>query len=182
MLANSKELALGSSAPAFSLLGTDRKKYSLESFNGAKLLVIIFTSNTCPYAQAYEQRFISMQRDYGNDGVSFCAINSNDEKALPEENYTQMQARARTSQLNYPYLRDESQRVAQAYNAACTPDVYLYDAQRKLRYHGRCDDNWKEPTQVKRRELTRAIELMLQNKPIDFEMRPATGTAIRWKK
>jgi len=181
MIAQSKELVLGSSAPAFSLLGTDGKKYSIESFNGAKLLVVVFTSNTCPYAQAYESRFIGMQRDYA-DNVRFCAINSNDEKALPDEGYAQMQARARTRQLNFPYLRDESQRVAQAYGATCTPDIFLYDAQRTLRYHGRCDDNWKEPSQVKRRELVRAIDLLLQGKPIDFEIRPATGTPIRWKK
>ena len=174
-------LELGSLAPAFSLLGTDGKKYSLDSFNAVKLLVIVFTSNKCPYAQAYEQRFISMQRDYASD-VRFCAINSNDESAQPEEGYVQMQARARARQLNYPYLRDESQKTAQAYHATCTPDIFLFDAQRSLRYHGRCDDNWKEPTQVKRRELVRAIELLVQGKPIDFEMRPVSGSPIRWKK
>ena len=181
MNSGSKELPIGSSAPEFSLLGTDGKKYSLDSFNAAKILVVVFAGNQCPYSQAYESRFMSMQQDYAND-LRFCAINSNDEKVQPEDGYLQMQARMRARPLNYPFLRDESQRIAQAFRATCTPDIFLFDSQRKLRYHGRCDDNWKEPTQVKRRELVRAIELTIQNKPIDFEMRPATGTPIRWKK
>ena len=178
----SNALALGSLAPPFSLLGTDGKKYSLDSFNGNKVLVVVFMSNKCAYSQAYEQRFMNIQRDYARSGVRLCAINSNDESSQPEEGYVQMQARARARQLSYPYLRDESQKVALAYHATCTPDIFLFDAQRCLRYHGRCDDNWRDASQVKRPELVRAIELTLQDKPIDFEMRPVTGNPIRWKK
>jgi peroxiredoxin len=182
MLAQSTELVLGGTAPDFSLLGTDGKKYSLDSFNGARCLVIIFTSNKCLYTQAYEPRFTGLQRDYGGEGLRICAISSNDELQVPEDGYRQMQVRARTQKPSYPCLRDETQRIAQAYGATCTPEIFLFDSQRSLRYRGRCDDNWKEPTQVKRRELVRAIELTLQNKPIDFEVKPASGTPIRWKK
>lgn len=163
-------------------MGVDGKKYSLDSFNGAKVLVIVFTANQTPHAQAYESRFINVQRDFASVGVRLCAINSNDESAQPEESYQQMQARARARQLNYPYLRDELQRVAQAYRPICNPDVFLFDSDRKLRYHGRVDDNWKDEAQARRRELLRAIDLTLQNKPIDFEVRPSEGAPIRWKK
>lgn len=182
MIAQSRELVLGGPAPDFSLLATDGKKYCLDSFNGARCLVIIFTSNKCPYSLAYEPRFMGMQRDYGGEGLRICAVSSNDELQVPEDGYKQMLARVRAHKLNYPYLRDEAQRAAQAYGATCTPDIFLFDSQRTLRYHGRCDDNWREPTQVKRRELVRAIELTLQNKPLDFEVKPPSGSPIRWKK
>jgi peroxiredoxin len=174
-------MAEGTKAPEFSLPGVDGRTYSIESFRDAKLLVVIFTCNHCPYAQALEQRFIDVQRDYSAKAVRICAINSNDDKKYPEDNFAHMVDRARDQQWNFPYLHDESQNVARAYDAACTPDIFVFDANRKLRYNGRCDDNWREPDKVTRRDLRRALDQLLAGQPIDFDVHPALGCSVKWK-
>lgn len=181
MVAYSKGMPTGTPAPAFALPGVDGKTYSLDSFRDAKLLVVIFTCNHCPYAQALEPRFIELQRDYAAAGVQLVAICSNDAKAYPDDDFAGMQARAREHAWNFPYLHDESQAVARAYDAACTPDIFVFDAQRKLRYNGRCDDNWKEPAKVQKPELRRALDLLLQGQPLDFAVTPALGCSIKWR-
>jgi peroxiredoxin len=181
MVAYSKGMPAGTKAPAFSLPGVDGKTYSLDSFSDAKLLVVIFTCNHCPYAQALEPRFIELQRDYAAKGVKLVGINSNDSKAYPDDAFEPMQERVRTHGWNFPYLHDATQQVARAYDAACTPDIFVFDAERKLRYNGRCDDNWKEPEKVTRRELRMALDSLLAGKPLDFEVVPALGCSIKWK-
>jgi peroxiredoxin len=181
MVAYSKGMAEGTNAPAFSLPGVDGKTYSLESFREAKLLIVIFTCNHCPYAQALEQRFIDIQRDYASQGVRICAINANDHKKYVEDDFEHMCDRARVQGWNFPYLHDESQNVARAYDAACTPDIFVFDADRKLRYNGRCDDNWREPDKVTRRDLRRALDQLLAAQPIGPDVHPALGCSIKWK-
>jgi peroxiredoxin len=181
MVAYSKGMAVGTPAPAFSLQGVDGKTYSLDSFEDAKLLVVIFTCNHCPYAQALEQRFIELQNDYGPKGVKLCAINPNDDRSHPEDSFAHMQARARANGWNFPYLRDDTQRVARAYDAACTPDIFVFDAQRKLAYNGRCDDSWKDASKVTKRDLRRALDQLLAGGAVDFEVQPALGCSIKWK-
>src|ERR1700712_3331927 len=107
MVSYSKGMPVGTSAPAFSLPGVDGQTYTLESFRDAKLLVVIFTCNHCPYALALEPRFIELQRDYANKGVRVCAINPNDERAYPDDSFAKMQQRAHDNAWNFPYLRDE---------------------------------------------------------------------------
>jgi thiol-disulfide isomerase/thioredoxin len=148
---------------------------------GGPLLVVIFTCNHCPYAQALEPRFIELQRDYAARGVRLCGINPNDERAYPEDNLAKMQERAKQHGWNFPYLRDEPQQVARAYDAACTPDIFLFDAERKLVYNGRLDDNWKEPSKVRDRDLRNAIDRTLAGQPVDFDVHPALGCSIKWK-
>ena len=109
------------------------------------------------------------------------AINSNDARAYPEDDFAHMKARARDNGWNFPYLRDESQTVARAYDAACTPDIFVFDAARTLRYNGRVDDNWKDATQVKQRDLRRAIDRILEGAPLDFPVQPALGCSIKWR-
>jgi hypothetical protein len=113
--------------------------------------------------------------------VRLCAINPNDERAYPDDSFAAMQVRAQKHGWNFPYLRDESQAVARAYDAACTPDIFVFDSERKLRYNGRCDDNWKDAGQVTRRELRLALDRLLAGKPVDFEVHPALGCSIKWK-
>jgi peroxiredoxin len=181
MVAYSKGMPEGTLAPAFSLTGVDGKTYSLDSFRDAKLLVVIFTCNHCPYAQALEGRFVELQRDYAAKGVRVCAISSNDDRAYPDDSFANMQTRAREHGWNFPYLHDASQAVARAYDAACTPDIFVFDAERKLRYNGRCDDNWKEPAKVTRQDLRRALDRLSTGQPLDFDVHPALGCSIKWR-
>jgi peroxiredoxin len=181
MVAYSKGMPVGTKAPAFSLPGADGKSYSLESFRDAKVLVVIFTCNHCPYALALEPRFLELQRDYAGKGVRLCAINPNDDHAYPEDSFAKMQARIKEQAWNFPYLRDATQEVARAYDAACTPDIFVFDAERKLRYNGRCDDNWREADKVQRRDLRRAIDQVLAGQAVDFDVHPALGCSIKWK-
>jgi peroxiredoxin len=181
MVAYSKGMPVGTNAPGFSLPGVDGQTYSLDSFRDARLLVVIFTCNHCPYAKALEPRFIELQRDYAERGVRLVAINPNDAGAYPDDDFAHMKARARDNAWNFPYLHDESQSVARAYDAACTPDIFVFDGDRALRYNGRLDDNWQDPGKVKQRELRRALDALLAGEPIDFPVSPALGCSIKWK-
>jgi peroxiredoxin len=174
-------LELGSVAPDFSLPATDGKTFSLASFQDAKAVCIVFSCNHCPYVQAYEDRFVALQKDYGAQGLQLLAINANDAAEYPEDNFEAMQVRAKEKGFNFPYLRDESQAVAQAYGAVRTPHVFLFDAQRKLSYVGRIDDSWNAPEKVSRRELAEAVEDLLAGKPVRTPETFAVGCTIKWK-
>jgi len=181
MVAYSKGMAVGTQAPAFSLPATDGKAYSLDSFADASLLVVVFTCNHCPYAKAVEERLVQLQRDYAGRGVRLVAINPNDERAYPDDSFAAMKVRAQEKGFNFPYLRDESQAVARAYDAACTPDIFVFDRQRKLVYNGRFDDNWQDPSKVRRQDLQAALDAALAGRPVDFEPVPSMGCSIKWK-
>jgi peroxiredoxin len=190
MVAYSNGMALGTAAPAFDLPGVDGKSYSLASFADARALVVIFTCNHCPYAKAVEDRLIALQRDYLGRGVRLCAINPNDDQAYPDDSFAHMALRAKEKGFNFPYLRDESQSVARAYDAACTPDIFVFGADsrnggasvRKLTYNGRLDDNWQAPDKAQRHDLRRALDLTLEGRPLDFDPVPSMGCSIKWKK
>src|ERR1700730_6126033 len=137
-------LPLGSLPPNFNLEGVDGKRYSLESFSKSTVLVVVFTCNHCPYAQAYEDRMVAIQRDYASKGVRLLAVNSNDEKAYPEDSYPEMVKRASSKHFNFVYARDADQKVVDAYGGVCTPHVFAFDKQRKLSYRGRIDDSKEE--------------------------------------
>lgn len=180
-LTYSKGMPIGTRAPAFELPGTDGNTYHLKSFRDAKVLVVVFTCNHCPYAQASENRLIQIQNDYADKGVQLVLINSNDDTAYPEDSFEHMVRRAKEKNYPFPYLRDETQKVAHSFNAACTPDVFVFDNERALRYSGRIDDNWQEPDQVTRHELREALDCVLENKEIPFEPKPSMGCSIKWK-
>jgi len=145
-----KTLPIGSSAPDFNLMGVDGKMYSLSSFKKAEILVIIFTCNHCPTAQAYEDRIIRLTSDYANKNVAVVAINPNDPKSLRldeldfsdiGDSFEEMKIRAKEKNFNFPYLYDgETQAVARAYGPVATPHVFIFDKNRKLQYAGRVDD------------------------------------------
>ncbi|HEV2138417.1 MAG TPA: thioredoxin family protein [Nitrososphaerales archaeon] len=121
-------LELGARAPDFDLPGVDGRRYSLATFEGKSALVVVFSCNHCPYVKAYEDRMVSIQGDYADKGVQFVAINSNDDKAYPEDGFPEMVKRAKQKGFNFPYLRDESQKVVEAYGGVCTPHVFASTA------------------------------------------------------
>ena len=180
-MTQSNSMPVGTPAPPFSLPGVDGQTWSLADFEDAKALVVIFTCNHCPVAQATEDRFVELQRDYADRGVRLVAINSNDATSHPGDSFEAMQVRAEEKGFNFPYLRDETQEVAHAYDAACTPDIFLFGPDRTLVYNGRLDDNWKDESAVTRRDLRRAIDAVLADAPLDFTPEHAIGCSIKWK-
>jgi peroxiredoxin len=178
----SNGMALGSPMPPFSLKGTDGRIWSQDDFADASVLVVVFTCNHCPYAIASEERLISLQHDFVDRSVRFVLINPNDADRYPDDSFGNMVRRAREKDFPFPYLQDESQEVARAYDAACTPDIFVFDASRTLTYNGRIDDNWQEPHRVSRHDLRNAIEATLAGREISTEDRyPSMGCSIKWR-
>ncbi len=174
-------LQTGDPAPAFSLPGTDARTHSLDGLSGKPVLVVVFSCNHCPYVQAYEDRLVAIQRDYAGRGVQLVAINSNDDVHYPEDSLEQMVARAKAKGFNFPYLRDASQEVARAYGATHTPQLFVFDRDRKLRYTGKIDDNWQNPAAVTRRYLRDVIDALLSDRAPAESQTHAIGCTIKWK-
>ncbi len=171
----------GSQLIEFSLKGTDGRTYSPESFKDKELLVIIFQCNHCPYVKAVIDRFVALQEKYSDKKVQFVAINPNDAEMYPEDSFENMILFAEKYKINFPYLADDTQQTAKEYDAVCTPDIYVYDKERKLRYRGRLDDSWKDESKITTRDLDKAVELLLHGKEIDFQQIPSMGCSIKWK-
>lgn len=172
---------LGTDIIDFSLKGTDENTYSPENFKDKDILIIIFKCNHCPYVKAVIERLVEFQNKYKNKKVQLVGINPNDAVTYPEDSFENMKLFAEKYKINFPYLSDETQEVAKKYDAVCTPDIYVYDKERKLRYRGRLDDSWKDDSKVLEKDLERAVELLLQGKEIDFEQIPSMGCSIKWK-
>lgn len=181
MLLQSKPGELNSGIIGFSLRGIDEKIYTADEYSGKKILVIIFMCNHCPYVKAVIERFVRFQDKYGKKGVQLIGISSNDTDAYPEDSFENMKLFSKNHSMNFPYLFDESQDTARKYEAVCTPDIYVYDEKRVLRYRGRLDDNWKDESQVKSKDLETAVEMLLEGKDISFEQIPSMGCSIKWK-
>ncbi|MEW6507802.1 MAG: thioredoxin family protein [Bacteroidota bacterium] len=175
------KLTLGSQTPQFNLPSTDGKNYSLESFSNKQLLVVIFSCNHCPYVQAYEDRIIEIQEKY-KDHISIAAISSNETENYPEDSFEKMKERAQLKGFNFPYLFDESQEVAKAFGATHTPEIFLFDRDRKLAFHGKIDDNWQEPQNVKSPYLKNAIDELINGKKVSVPETFTIGCTIKWKK
>jgi len=184
-----KTLEIGEHAPDFSLPGVDGRNYKLADFAQADILVVIFTCNHCPTAQAYEDRIKKLAVDYKNKDVVLVAISPNDPQAvrLDELGYTdlsdsleEMKIRARDKGFNFPYLYDgDKQQVSLAYGPVATPHVFIFDKERKLRYVGRVDDSEK-PDKVKSHDARNAIEALLAGKKVPVEKTRAFGCSIKW--
>ncbi|MBT8386787.1 MAG: thioredoxin family protein [Ignavibacteria bacterium] len=176
------KLKLGSLAPDFNLIGVDDKKYSLNSFADKEALIIIFSCNHCPYVKAYEGRMKQLQEDYANKGVTVVAINSNDAVNYPEDSFEEMKKRAESESFNFFYLRDDDQSIAKAYDATHTPEIFLFDKERNLAFHGKIDDNWQEPDKVVNNYLRDALNELLEGKEISVPETFTIGCTIKWKK
>lgn len=174
------KLQLGELAPDFRLPAVDGKDYSLASFKDRKILVVFFTCNHCPYVQGWDDRVIALQREFGPKGVQFVGINANETAHYPDDSFEKMVVRAREKGFNWVYLRDESQEAAKVYDAACTPEFYAFDAGRKLRYHGRVDDNYQDPKAVKSHDLKNALEDLTSGREVRMPLTPAMGCSIKW--
>ncbi|MDP6230821.1 MAG: thioredoxin family protein [Nitrospinaceae bacterium] len=179
-LLNSTMIPLGTPAHDFALEGTDGKTYSLDSFPGRDVLVIIFMCNHCPYVKAVLKRLIDLQNEFSDRGVQLVGINSNDTVRYPDDSLDNMKVLAKENGFPFPYLVDLSQETAKAYNAVCTPDLYVYGKERKLLYRGRIDDNWEHPEKVTRQDLKSALENIIAGQPVSSKQIPSMGCSIKW--
>ncbi len=178
------EKELGSLAPNFSLPGVDGRTHSLGDYTQARALVVIFMCNHCPYVIAVQDRINELAREYGPRGVAVIGINSNDTERYPADNFEAMKARAAEQGYVFDYLLDETQEIARAYGAVCTPDPFVFANEGGsfvLRYHGRIDDNWKAPESVTRRDLADALDAILTGSTPTTEQVPTMGCSIKWR-
>jgi len=180
-LIESIDVKLGTPAPAFLLPNIDNRLYSLEDFNGSKILVVVFMCNHCPYVQACIDRLTSLQKIFLEQSVKFVGINANDTTDYPEDGFEAMKIFSQKWAMNFPYLFDETQGIAHAYGAVCTPDIFVYDAKRLLRYHGRIDNNWKDESKATTHELRDALMKMVEGKIPQEIQHSSMGCSIKWK-
>jgi peroxiredoxin len=173
-------LALAAQAPPFSLPGVDGRTHALDDYADAAALVLVQTCNHCPYAQAWEGRIDAIQRAYADRGVSVVAISSNDAETHPEDSFDEMVARAERQRLSFDYLYDEDQSVARALGSERTPEVFLFDADGRLVYHGAVDDN-RDETAVTARFLEDALEAVLAGGTPDPADTPPVGCTVKWR-
>lgn len=172
-------LEIGAVAPSFHLPGVDGKDHSLDSFD-ADALVVVFTCNHCPVAKAYEDRLVALQADYEDGDADLVAINPNEDENYPEDSFENMVERAETAGFNFPYLRDESQDVAAAYGAECTPHAFVFDANRQLVYQGAIDDD-REGADITERYVRDAIDAVLTGESYPTDTVAPMGCSIKWK-
>ena len=176
-------LDLGTAAPAFELPDTiSGNTLSLNDVKGEKGTVVMFICNHCPYVIHVNDELVRITADYQNQGVGFVAISSNDVKNYPMDGPEKMTEHAKAVGYNFPYLYDESQEVARAYDAACTPDLYVFDGDQKLYYRGRLDGSRPgNDTPLTGADLRQAIDEMLAGKPVPEIQYPSAGCNIKWK-
>lgn len=180
MIETTSTLELGSAAPPFDgLLGTDGLRYSLSSFDGSSVLVVVFFANACPTAKGYEDRLRRIADDYADRGVRLVAINSNNPHLSPRESYPEMVSRAQASEFNFSYVKDEDRSVAAAFGAVCTPHVFVFDRARRLRYRGRIDDS-RLPENVTRSDLRNSLDALLEERPVPVAETEPFGCGIVW--
>jgi len=175
-------LALGTKAPDFELPDTGGKMVSLKDFTESKALLVVFMCNHCPFVKHINDKFVEIAKQYQAKGVGAVGINSNDVENYPEDRPDSMAANARATGFTFPYLYDENQETAKAYKAACTPDFFLFDAERKLVYRGQLDDsrpgNGKPVTGA---DLKAAMDAVLAGKDAPKIQKPSMGCNIKWK-
>jgi len=178
-LTASRMTSLGSACPDFSLPGVDGRHWRRDDFAETALLLVVMC-NHCPYVQAVEDRINALALDFRGT-CAVVGVNPNDALAYPEDGFEAMKERAQRKGYWFPYLRDESQDLARALGALCTPDFFLFDRDRKLVYRGRLDDNWKQPQAITRQDLRRALTALLEGRSLDPEQHPSMGCSIKWK-
>ena len=177
-------LALGTPAPAFSLKDVrDGKVYSVEPLTGPKGLLVMFICAHCPFVKHVEQELARLGRDYRNSGIGIAAISSNDADNYPDDAPASLAGQARSAGFVFPYLYDETQDVARAYDTTCTPDFFLFDSQRKLVYRGQLDGSRPgNGVPVTGRDLRAAIDAVAAGNPVPRDQKPSIGCNIKWKR
>ncbi len=173
--------SLNSTCPEFQAKATDNKQYTLSSFKESRVLCFLFICNHCPYVKAIEDRVIELNKYFQDQPVSLIGVCSNDPTDTPEDSFENIQKNWLKKNYNFTYLYDDSQKLAKDFDAVCTPDIFVYNNERKLTYRGRLDDSWKDPSKVTKEELKLAIQDTLDQKPISFKPLASMGCSIKWK-
>ncbi len=175
-------IKINSVLPNFTnLKSTDGKTYGSDSFKDDPYMLVIFSCNHCPYVKAYEDRIIDFVNEYKEKGLATLYINSNEDQNYPEDSFDEMVKRANEKNFPFPYVRDEDQSVAKAFDATHTPEFFLFDKERRLRYNGRFDDNWREPDKVTRKYLKEAMDSLLEGKDVAEPEVHSIGCTIKWR-
>jgi peroxiredoxin len=181
-LTPSTMLPLGTTAPDFQLPDTNGKTVSLADFKDKPALLVIFMCNHCPYVKHIRAGLAQLARDYAQRGAATVGISANDAANYPDDSPAKMAQEVKSAGYIFPYLYDESQAVAQAYRAACTPDIFLFDKQRKLVYRGQFDDSRPgNGIPVTGKDLRAALEEVLAGKPVPTDQKASIGCNIKWK-
>jgi peroxiredoxin len=182
-LQSDSDLSYGDEAPSFELPGADGETYSLEDFGDAKALLIVFTCNHCPYAEAKVDELNRLAESY--DDLAVVGVNPNDAEQYPDDSFDRMRERVEAGEIRYTaYLRDESQEVARAYGAVCTPDPFLFERDGdafRLVFHSRIDDAMNPDEEPTRFEMREAVEAVLADEEIPVEESPSQGCSIKWR-
>ncbi|RLZ06545.1 thioredoxin family protein [Faecalibacter macacae] len=176
---------VGDVATDFSLNNIDSKYVSLKDYKNAKGYIVIFTCNHCPYAKAYEERIIALDKKYKDLGYPVIAINPNDPDVQPQDGFTEMQVRAKEKGFTFPYLLDEGQKIYPQYGATKTPHVFLLQKEKDkniVKYIGAIDNNYEDANDVSERYVEDAVDALLANKPIKVTSTVAIGCTIKVKK
>lgn len=175
-------LPLGTEAPDFSLPNVDGKTVSRDDFAEEKALLVMFICNHCPYVKHIREGLAALGRDYQGKGVGVVAISANDVANYPEDSPSKMAEEAKRFGYTFPYLHDEAQEVAKAYSAACTPDFFVFDKERKLVYRGQLDDSRPgNDMPVTGKDLRAALDAVLAGQPVPEDQKPSIGCNIKWK-
>ena len=183
MAEQSTMLALGTAAPAFRLPDPSGKFVSLDDFPGAAAYLVVFMCNHCPYVKHVQAQFTRMAAEYQARGVAVIGINSNDAENFPDDSPEKMAEEIKAAGYTFPYLYDESQEIAKAYRAACTPDFFLFDQNRRLAYRGQFDDSRpKNGLPVTGADLRAALDTVLVGGALPPNQKPSVGCSIKWKR
>ncbi len=182
MAATSTMLELGTPAPPFALPDTDGRTVSLDDAKGARALLVMFICNHCPYVKHLRPALAALAEEYAPRGVAIVGINSNDAERFPNDSPEAMKLEKAAAGYTFPYLYDATQEVAKAYRAACTPDLFLFDADHRLVYRGRFDESRPNSgLPVTGRDLRAALDAVLEGRPVAAEQVPSMGCSIKWR-
>jgi peroxiredoxin len=176
---------IGSPVADFKLKNIDGKEVSMSDYPDAKGFIITFTCNHCPYAKAYEDRTIALNKKYAGKGYPVIAINPNDAEQYPDDNYDNMKLRSNEKNFTFPYLVDATQEVAKQFGAIKTPHIYVVQKEGKsltVKYIGAIDDNWENPETVNQKYVEDAVNALLAKKEVETKTTKAIGCSIKWKK
>ena len=180
LLESQAKLRTGDAAPDFDLLGIDGRRHSMSDYNSYRGMLVIFMCNHCPYVKAKTDSLNELYEKCGKD-IAVIGINSNDPTNYPEDSFEAMKETAREKGFGFDYLVDDTQEIAKKYGAMCTPDPFLFDADRRLAYHGRLDDAMRPDDRATEKTMINNIQRMLDGRKIPKDFDPSIGCSIKWK-
>ena len=180
-LLESVKIPLGTTMPDFALKDPFGKEHKAAQLFGERGLLVVFTCNHCPYALAVWPRVVRLAQYARGMRINTVAVNPNINPDFPDDAPDKMVLKIKELGIDFPYLVDETQKTAEAFRAQCTPDIYLFNKDKKLAYHGRIDDNWKDEAAVTREELKEAMNNMAAGRPVDSKQNPSMGCSIKWR-